>query len=267
MYSPITTLVDRLDRLGLPQLGVIPWSSPVPFFGDLTTARVATVGINPSNREFVDDAGMELDGEERRLPTLRSLELTEWAEVQAFHLRQIIDACVDYFRINPYDRWFATLERVVARFSGTFYGDDPSACHLDLVPYATTEKWGLLPTPERKQLLAANADALGLLLRESSVELLILNGRSVVSHFEGLSGSDLVASPMPEWDLPRSAGRPVTGVAYSGETDIIGDIQLARVVRVVGYNHNLQSSYGVTGDVINAIADWIGRQEHEEIGT
>jgi hypothetical protein len=41
---------------------VIPWACPIPSFGDLTRARVATLGLNPSNREFVDERGNELDG-------------------------------------------------------------------------------------------------------------------------------------------------------------------------------------------------------------
>ena len=34
---------------------VIPWACPIPSFGDFTRARVATLGLNPSNREFVDE--------------------------------------------------------------------------------------------------------------------------------------------------------------------------------------------------------------------
>src|SRR6202790_4184532 len=184
MYSPVATLIDRLELYDLGDLGVIPWSCPVPCFGDLTTARVATVGINPSNREFLDEFGIELDGESRRLPTLTSLGLSRWADVESVHLRELVSACLDYFRRNPYDRWFTTLERILVKIRSSFYGEEPSACHLDLVPYATSVKWGLLPTEDRRELIRANIDALGLLLRELSVEALFLHGPLCVFSFE-----------------------------------------------------------------------------------
>ena len=149
-------------------------------------------------------------------------------------------------------RW----NEILLKIRRTFYGEYPSACHLDLVPYATTAKWGLLPTEDRRELVRANADTLGLLLRESSVEALILNGRSVVSHFEASSGVSLGAVPMPEWGLFRRNGKPVVGIAYLGEVDRVGSVQLMSSIRVVGYNHNLQSSFGVTSKVIEAIAAW-----------
>ena len=55
---------------------MIPWSCPVPAFGDLLNSFVATLGLNPSNREFVDEEGNELEGAARRLHTLRSLSLS-----------------------------------------------------------------------------------------------------------------------------------------------------------------------------------------------
>jgi hypothetical protein len=257
MYSPVTTLIDRMDRHDLGELGVIPWSCPVPCFGDLTTARVATVGINPSNREFLDEFGVELDGEARRLPTLKSLGISRWADMESAQLRELINACLDYFRRNPYDRWFTTLERILLKVRSTYYGDEPSACHLDLVPYATTVKWGLLPAEDRRELIRTNTDALGLLIRESPIDTLILNGQSVVSHFEMSSGVNLDAVPMVGWDLSRSNGKPVIGISYIGEANRVGNVQLMSSVRVVGYNHNLQSSFGVTSKVIDSIASWI----------
>ena len=35
---------------------VVPYSTPVVSFGNPETSTVATLGINPSSREFLDDA-------------------------------------------------------------------------------------------------------------------------------------------------------------------------------------------------------------------
>ena len=73
MYSALTTLLDRLDSADTQRAAVIRWGSPVPSFGDLTKSDVATLGLNPSNKEFVDNSGNELSGSERRFHTLKSL--------------------------------------------------------------------------------------------------------------------------------------------------------------------------------------------------
>jgi hypothetical protein len=256
MYASMTTFVDRLDRMQTQPGSLLSWGCPVPFFGDLSSARFATVGINPSNREFMDVRGRELQGDQRRLPTLRSLGLTRWGEANALHLREILEACALYFHRNPYDRWFGVLEHVFEPSGLSFYGRNPSACHIDLVPFATRTKWTLLPGDERRRLLASTSDALGLLLRDSNVEVLMLNGRSVVDHFELLTNVQLDCSAMESWNLRRGDSPTVRGFAYAGIVHQVGGVPLRRRLRVYGYNHNLQSSFGISRRVVSSIGRW-----------
>src|ERR1019366_5282464 len=67
MYGAMTVLLQMLDSHQAAGLEVISWGCPVPFFGHLESAQLATVGINPSNREFVGTDGSELAGGDRRL--------------------------------------------------------------------------------------------------------------------------------------------------------------------------------------------------------
>src|SRR5437899_2490960 len=62
-------MVCRLPPAGAP---IVPGSTPVVAFGDPARATVATLGINPSKNEFMED-GRLLTGTERRLATLDSL--------------------------------------------------------------------------------------------------------------------------------------------------------------------------------------------------
>ncbi len=64
----------RLRRL--PSRSSVAGSLPVVFFGDLVTARVATIGLNPSPQEYLNPAGEELTGNRRRFETLASLGAT-----------------------------------------------------------------------------------------------------------------------------------------------------------------------------------------------
>jgi hypothetical protein len=263
LHSALTTLIDRLDESIAAKADVIEWGCPVLSFGDLSTSRVASMGLNPSNREFVDEAGKELQGGSRRFHTLNSLGLSSWADVDARHLQLILESCSEYFLGNPYDIWFKKLDRVIRGADASFYDPQNTACHLDLIPYATARKWTELTSTQRSSLLKVTADTLGLLLRDSPIRVLILNGQTVVDQFQEIAGVSLEKQMMRQWTLPRNLGRDVVGFGYVGTVSTISGIQLQHDVLVLGYNHNLQSSFGVTTEAINAIRDWISRTARE----
>jgi hypothetical protein len=259
MYSTLTTLIDLLDTKGLAEANVIEWSSPVLSFGDLSQSRVATIGLNPSNREFVDVTGNELEGNLRRFHTLRSLGLKSWSEADSRHLDLIMESCNRYFNGNPYDRWFKKLDQLIFGTQTSYYNTicGAGACHLDLIPYATTCKWAQLTSQQCNLLLSLAGNTLGRLLRDSSVQLVILNGQTVVEQFQRIAGVSLKSEMRMSWALPRQTAQDVVGVAYRGEIESLSDIILERKILVLGYNHNLQSSFGVTKEVTCAIRDWI----------
>ena len=60
MHNVVSDLIDRIENPALINAGIIPWACPVPSFGDPKKSTVATLGLNPSNREFVDPNGNEL---------------------------------------------------------------------------------------------------------------------------------------------------------------------------------------------------------------
>jgi len=260
LISPLATLLERLEDRAACDADVIPWGAPVPAFGDLASSRVATLGLNPSNREFVDDQGLELSEDLRRFHTLRSLGIESWSQAEAKHLSLILDACRNYFMGNPYDRWFRRLDVVVAATGASFYSAEQPACHLDVIPYATAQKWMALTRRQRARLLDLAGDTLGLLLRHAPVRVLILNGQSVVTLFEKATGVRLERQVMPQWSLPRVSAAPVAGIAYAGVTNSISGHCLAQDILVLGFNHNLQSSFGVTAVAVAAIRAWVAEQ-------
>ena len=250
-------MLCRLDRAAALGTDVIEWSSPVPSFGDIATARVATVGLNPSNREFVDQMGQELEGEFRRFHTLASLGLPSWLDADARHLRLILLSCQEYFARNPYDTWFKRLDAVLSGAHVSYYGPTSNACHLDLIPFATMRKWTELSGRQRSLLLSVAEDTLALLLRDSPIRVIVLNGMSVVDHFQSVAGLTLNREQIPDSTLPR-AGRPdVGGYGFRGTLRSLSGTTLPQEVLILGYNHNLQSSFGVTKGVIQAIRNWL----------
>jgi hypothetical protein len=253
----LTTMVERLDDKSLIALGVIPWSSPVISFGDITRSHVATLGINPSNREFENLDGNELDGSARRFHTLKSLGLERWSDTGVEHLQMIIESCYTYFQRNPYDAWFKKLDRLMVQAQVSYYNSPLKACHLDLIPYATACKWTALNHSQRNGLLANAGDMLGRMIADSPIRILILNGNSVVQNFEKVAGVQLEKRAMASWALPRSQSEQVSGIAYKGALSEIAGIELRQELVVLGFNHNIQSSFGVTTQVMDAIQRWI----------
>jgi len=259
----LATLVERLEHTELREMNVIPWAAPVISFGDLSRSKIATLGLNPSNREFVDTEGRELEGISRRFHTLNSLRINRWSDVRKVHLKQILDSCNNYFSGNPYDGWFQALNKLIVGANVSYYGLFSDACHLDLVPYATSCKWVELTTSQRNKLLKSAGDVLGMLLRESPVEVIILNGQSVIENLQGIGCCVFERKAIPAWTLPRRTSAGVTGYAYTGTLTQISGVSLGREVQILGYSHNIQSSFGVTSQVKSSIQQWITRSTGE----
>jgi hypothetical protein len=261
MMEVLKMLLATLASGSLSGADVIPWGAPIPCFGDPSRSVVATLGLNPSNREFVDAAGIELDGKHRRFHTLNSLRLNRWSEVTRSHEMLIEQSCREYFSRNPYDAWFGQLDFILDGAAATYYEKfGARACHLDLVPYATKNKWAHLDIEQRGALLKAGGDVLTQLLRETPISVLVLNGASVIDNFEQMAGVKLSKQVKKDWALNRKDKPGVQGCAYSGAIGSIGGNALGKEVLVLGFNHNIQSSFGVSSKVRESIRSWIGQQ-------
>ncbi len=224
-------LVARVRRDPPPVPGlVVPESTPVVCFGDQRTATVATLGINPSSREFLRPAGELLDGAERRLETLRSLA--------AEHLSDLSDDQVDALLLGDYDyykpghrpyRWFDYLKPVLAQVGASYEGG--TACHLDIVQWATVKKWGDVDAALRVQLIAEDEPFLVHQLTWDRPEvgrfrLVLVNGKTCI-------------------DQCRSIGVP-----WSPLDDLIANGRKTRFyqaewhgVRMLGWSANLPDSH------------------------
>src|ERR1700730_7591746 len=173
--------LTRMVRRPVPVAEVVHGTTPVLSFGDPRHARVATLGINPSGREFVEN-GQLLAGAQRRLATLESLGAQTTLLLSEEQVRTVIEECASYFHPdrNPYRRWFDTLDQVLRTGLGVSYYDG-SACHLDLVQWATDPVLGNLPDRGVKQaLLMEGLPHLRNQLKFGKIRLVLLNGREVL---------------------------------------------------------------------------------------
>ncbi len=227
---------------------VVPGSTPVLSFGNASDAVVATLGLNPSRQEFLDQNGRELSGTARRFETLASLGVPSLGSASEAMLHRVVDACNGYFQANPYRRWFDQLEPVLQSVGTSYY--DGSACHLDLVQWATDPVWSKIPDRVvRDRMLAEDARFLHHQLTTGSFKLLLINGNSVVRQFTSMMGLSL-----------RPAGS-VNGAAVEARISV-GQLPLG--TRVVAWSVNIQSSFGVCNTLRAALARRTGELNHDD---
>jgi hypothetical protein len=218
---------------------VVPRSTPVIAFADFPRATVATLGLNPSRQEFLTKRGELLEGPNRRFETMTSLGLVGLEAAPDEALIKIVEACRLYFSPdhNPYMDWFAKLEKLL-RVVGASYLDG-SACHLDLVQWATDPTWRQLPEATRRYLLTYDVSFLLEQLKSHRIGLLLLNGQRVLTEFTASAGCRVQLVDRIEW------GKTTAGI-YVGA---FGEI------RLIGWSPNFQSSFGVTNVLRAAIAE------------
>lgn len=260
-----TALICEVDMLiGLLQkgdpvtLGAIPWASPVVSFGNPGNSKIATLGLNPSNLEFVDHKGNPLLAPYNRFESLTTLQARDWGDIAREGVMRVWKACENYFYRNPYDQWFKRLEKVLVETGASYYSHiGEAACHLDLVPFATAQKWSSLSVCQRADLVKLGVPSLVRTIKASDIRVLVLNGSTVLREFNRLLDTQMFETAvMPSWALQ---GGRVAGVAHVGRISKLNNISLDRELLVLGYNHNIQSSFGVTTEVVSHIATWVAR--------
>jgi hypothetical protein len=212
---------------------IVPGSTPVVAFGNVRSAHVATLGLNPSRVEFVDNHGYLLMGERRRLATQSSLGISDLRDATAEVVDQVLEDCNRYFQRQPYRKWFDQLLPALKACRASYY--DGSACHLDLVQWATDPTWGKLKPPLRKKLIAEDVAFLERQLRNENICLLLVNGGGVWIQLKKAMGKDLVVDHQGIIDAGL-AFHPTC--LYSG--------RLFGKIHVIAWSTNLQSSAGVT---------------------
>ena len=243
MPVDIPEYLMRMVRRSAPLAEVVSGTTPVLSFGDARHAEVATLGINPSRREFVEN-GRLLTGPERRLATLASLGAEGALRLTREQITTVINDCAAYFRRNPYRQWFDPLDKILQAALGVSYYDG-TACHLDLVQWATDPVWGELDNRSRQLLLRESLPHLQNQLRLGNIRLVVLNGRQVLDYVlsVGLARLNLT-------DTLRVGN--FSSSLYFGEAD---------GVRFMGWSANLQSSYGVSLEFKSQLVEWLANTQ------
>ena len=190
MHEP--DVMNRVIRSIPTGLSIVSGSTPVVSFGNPHTAKVATLGINPSHREFKSDSGILLENENKRFTDRDLLGVSNHDPLSHEQGVQVIDSCYNYFSAsgNPYKNWFGRMDKYAVKPAGASYFDG-TACHIDLVQWATDSVWSKIDEKSKSRLLDADVEFLRFQLNAYKFPLLLLNGISVINQFVALNISEL----------------------------------------------------------------------------
>lgn len=235
-------VLDRMRRPVPADIPVVTGSIPVAAFGNPQTSRIATVGINPSSAEFLDASGALMTGEAQRFETVPSIGGGPLQGAEADAVATAVESCYRYFERRPYLEWFKPLDKVLQALGASYWAG--SACHLDLVQWATKPKWSGLSKTTRGDALGSDTQFLLDQLNEHQFDLLLLNGRTVVDTF---SSAVSQLTPLPS---PVSVGRVSCNI-YRGMRD---------ATKVIGWSANFQSSWGLTTTFRKALIERVATE-------
>lgn len=238
-------LLERAAETPPEGCSVVPGSTPVISFGHPLNPSVATLGINPSSGEFLSNDRL-MEGDQRRLATLESLGATGYDEIDEARAATIIDDCASYFERKPYG-WFNVLDRILTEALGVSYFHK-TACHLDLVQWATDPIWKDLDREQQNRLLEGDREFLRRQLAHEGYKVVVVNGATAM-----------------RW-------AQAAGIVTWQETDRIEAAPAARFsvgrgegALFVGWSCNLQSQPGAMRHV-EALIDLVKKHARNELG-
>nr|WP_314494594.1 hypothetical protein [uncultured Chryseobacterium sp.] len=220
---------------------------PILYFGDLQNSKIATVGLNPSDREYYDTKGKSSN----RFLSKQSLNVSSWNEISRDEILKVKTSFDFYFSNKPYKSWFNRLEDLLTESEFSYYFPYNNMVHLDIIPVATKSKWGNLSISDKDSLITSFGSYLEYLIMESNIEICILNGQGVVDNFQKVFKQTIHKERVIEWDI-KTKNKVVKGNCYKITVN-----QHNKKILILGYNHNIQSSFGVSKDLVISIRKWI----------
>jgi hypothetical protein len=169
--------------------GVIPGSTPVVSFGDFTRARIVTLSINPSSKEFLKGRKLR-PASEKRLVDLEVLGIGPQQDISDSNAEKVWEGCRNYFKAqgNPYS-WFDDLEAILNYANHSYFNG--TASHIDLVQSATFPAWASLSPKIKEELLREDYEFFKYQTAVSSIETILINGRQVYEVAKNTIGFEL----------------------------------------------------------------------------
>jgi RNase P/RNase MRP subunit p29 len=157
-------------------LDIVEQSVPICFFGNIETAKVATIGINPAPDAFEKKSP---------LPNRVNFNTTDNNFLSIENATHVYNAMLTYFNrpYKTYHRFFKRLETFVAPVFNCHYLDG-TMVHLDIVPWATNKKWTEIPKSIKKVFIEEYKGLFVRIINENDIKIFFVNGKAVKNQLQ-----------------------------------------------------------------------------------
>lgn len=181
----------EIERAARPNPGfqeIVSGSTPITSFGNPSKSKIATLGINPSSKEFTTGSKnikRLLPVKKKRLIDYESLEKKFGTYLTNDEAKKVVIGCHNYFENNNwYQTWFKPMEDyVLSQFGASYFSNSKvRACHLDIIQWATDPVWGQMTDLNTKQkLLEQDRKFLEKQLTSFDFDYILLNGAQAIN--------------------------------------------------------------------------------------
>ena len=214
-------IVERIKRKIEPGLYIVPQSTPIIYFGNYDNAKACTISLNPSNKEFVYNKNELLDYRKKeRLCSRKILNKSDSDVLSADDAEIVLKYCKECFYKNPFNTWFKPFNYFISQYGGYSYYNG-TCVHLDLVQWATFEKWSKVPE-NIKQLHIKNDLPVLKYLLEKDFEIIFLNGETTVNNVCNYLEIDIIKKPTIFTNINGSASNLIVYTGKYNKTHIVG---------------------------------------------
>jgi len=186
-------IFERVNRKIEDNLDIAKQTTPIVFFGNYNSAKACTISLKPSSKEFYNNEKMLTNGEERLCSRLE-LGKKDDEILSEEDVKKILKNCNNYFENNPFLDYFENIEYMINKFKYSYFKSkcnnlNMSYCvHLNLVQWATEKNWEDLGPLKAKHIENDKYVLQTLVDNNKNIEIIFLNGKTVVSEFENYFG-------------------------------------------------------------------------------
>jgi hypothetical protein len=209
-------LLDKISEPLPKSVKIVEGSIPIVFFGNVEKAEIATLSLNPSNIEF------EHNGK-RRCVDRKQLRVSDSQQLTREQAERVYQSLLLFFKVNPYKTWFNPMNKLFQSKGFEYYND--KIVHLDISPWATSNKWDSLSREERESII--DTTIIENVIEKRGIKKLFINGKTAFNVFcatLNINANDIQKS---SFNYNTQSGKSRSFIIY--ETKIFG-------CKVVGWN-------------------------------
>jgi len=228
-------LLDKISEPLPTKVKIVEGSIPIVFFGNVEKAVIATLSLNPSNIEF------EHNGV-RRCVDRKHLKVSDRQKLTREQAESVYQSLLLFFQVNPYKTWFNPMNKLFQSKGFEYYND--KIVHLDISPWATSNKWDSLSREERESII--DTSIIKEVIEKRGIKKLFINGKTAFNVFcdtLSLNANDIQQSI---FTYTTQNGNNRSFIIY--ETEILN-------CKVVGWN--LYIHQGCPQDLVKKINDYL----------